>query len=259
MKEEEKNSFFEDLGETYSQVLWKKVGKAVGEFRMIEDGARIAVGISGGKDSLTLAVALKRLQNLAPSRFHLEGFCVNPGIESFREKGKELIEFMERLDIKLNIIDSDILKIVFEDRKIKSPCFMCSRLRRGILYRELNLNQFDTLALGHHMDDHAETFLLNILFSGSNREMKPSYYSGKHKVKIIRPLVYVAEKDIIEFTREMKIPITHFSCGIPRETVLQRQRIKAFLNEFEKDFPEVKNSVLGASLAENPVRKSRRR
>ncbi len=243
--------FFESIDKEYFTKLWKKVGKAIGNFDMISEGARIAIGISGGKDSLTLAIALKRLQNIAPVRFHLEGFCVNPGIKDFYEKGKQLFAFMEKLDIPLNIIDSEIIKIVFEDKKVKNPCFMCSRLRRGILYNKLKEKKFDTLALGHHMDDHAETFLLNVLFSGSSREMPPCYFSKQHRIKVIRPLVYVSEKDIIEFTDKEKIPITHFSCGISKETVLQRHRLKAILNDLEKDFPEVKNSVLGASLAAN--------
>ena len=238
---------WEKIENDYKIKLWKKVGEAIGKFEMIEKGDKIGIGVSGGKDSLVLAVALKRLQNIAPINFSLKAYIVNPGIDDFEKKGDKLFTYLEELGIELKIVNSNILEIVFEDKKVKNPCFLCSRLRRGILYRELKKDGMNVLALGHHMEDHVETFLLNLFFSGSTRPMPPCYYSGKHKLKIIRPLALVKESDILDFQEEFKLPVVNFACLLEKDVVLQRKEIKKLLNGIEERYPEVKNSIFWAS------------
>lgn len=224
--------------------LEQQVGRAVGDFNMIEEGDTIMVCMSGGKDSYTLLEILRTLQKRAPIDFRLIAMNLDQKQPGFPEH--VLPNYFKSIGIEYRIETQDTYSIVKEKISTgKTTCSLCSRLRRGIIYRiagELGANK---IALGHHRDDMIETLFLNIFFGGKLKAMPPKLVTDKGEHIVIRPLAYCAEKDIAYFARAMKFPIIPCNlCGSQEN--LQRQNIKEMLASWERQYPGRTQSIFTA-------------
>jgi tRNA 2-thiocytidine biosynthesis protein TtcA len=220
------------------------MASAIEDFGMISDGDRILVAVSGGKDSFTLHHLLASLATRAPVAFTLIAVTIDQGQPGFSPDG--LVQYMRRGAHELRIVREDTYAVVTE--KIpegKTRCSLCSRLRRGILYRLAKELGCTKIALGHHRDDAIETLLLNLFFAGQLRAMPAKLISDDGANVVIRPLVYCAEQDIAAFARLMSFPV--LSCGVcSSQPELQRRAMGALLSDLERRHPGVRAHALAA-------------
>jgi tRNA 2-thiocytidine biosynthesis protein TtcA len=220
------------------------VGKAIEDFRMIEEGDRVMVCLSGGKDSYTLLDLLLSLQRSAPVRFELVAVNLDQKQPGF--PARVLPEYLTGLGVPFHVIEQDTYRVV--KRLIpegRTMCSLCSRMRRGALYRYAAENGFTKVALGHHRDDIVETMFLNLFFAGRLKGMPPKLLSEDGRHVLIRPLAYVAERDIERYARAREFPIIPCDlCG--SQTHLQRVAIKRMLAEWEREFPGRTEAIFSA-------------
>lgn len=235
-------SFIQDKG--FEKALWSPIGKAMHEYNMIEDGDRIAVGISGGKDSLTVLNALIRIKKISGINFELFPIHIHP----VEEGGKygDIKEYCRKLGVELQVIETTIGESILTNEELKNPCFMCARVRRGLLYKEMKKQNINKLVLGHHKDDIVETFLLNVLYQGNMGVMKPAYYSEEYGLKVIRPLAYVEEKETIRYAKKLGLPILHNDCPYETSDNSKRLKIKKMIQELSKDSPNIRSVMLNS-------------
>ena len=225
--------------------LAKKTTKAITDFGMLEDGDRVMVGLSGGKDSWALIQILDVLRQRAPFEFSLVAVNVDSGYEGYqhaavgeacRQRGWEF--HSERTSIGAVIDDT----LESDD----TPCWLCARLRRGVLYRMARQVGATKIALGHHLDDFVETVLLNLFFAGALKAMPARLVSDNKQHVVIRPLVYVTEAEARAYAKEYDLPVIGCCCPACGDLSLQRQRIKRLLMELEREHPNVKASMIKA-------------
>jgi tRNA 2-thiocytidine biosynthesis protein TtcA len=232
-------------GERLERRLTARVGRAVGEFALIEPGDRILVGVSGGKDSWTLLHLLRLLQRRAPIAFDLVAFTLDQGFPGFRADLVE--EHLAREGYRYEMRDARVNLTVKEKiRPGDTFCSLCARLRRGALYRYADELGCNKIALGHHADDFIETLLLNLFFNGQVKAMHARRLAENGRHTVVRPLVYVWEDEIVEYTRARGFPIVCCACPGCKDPTLQRHRLKRLLRELERVHPGIKRSLLGA-------------
>lgn len=223
--------------------ITRLVGRAIGDFGLIEEGDRILVALSGGKDSWTLLYALKALQRKAPVTFELCAVTVHPGPEGF--DCRPLEDRLIREGIPHKRINGNLVEIINENlTEGTNPCSFCSRLRRGILYSYAASEGWNKIALGHHLDDFVETLLLNLFFNASIKGMSPNLLADDGKNRVIRPLVYVTEDMTRRCAQSTGVPILGCFCSYQGMSGTRRQWIKEQLAQIQKEIPDVKSSIL---------------
>lgn len=223
----------------------KKTTRAIVDFGLIEDGDRVMVGLSGGKDSWALIQILDVLRRRAPIDFSIVAVNVDSGYEDYEhgtirqvceERGWDVrIEHTSIGEVMDDLLDAD-----------DTPCSLCARLRRGVLYRLADEVGATKIALGHHLDDFVETLLLNLFFGGALKAMPAKLRSDDGRHVVIRPLAYVAEAEARAYTKENRLPVIGCCCPACGDLSLQRQRLKRLVMELEREYPGVKPSMLTA-------------
>jgi tRNA 2-thiocytidine biosynthesis protein TtcA len=226
-----------------------KVGQAVCDYKLLEDGDRVMVCVSGGKDSYALLDALLLLQRKSPIRYQLIAVNVDqgwPGYQTDAIDAHLASRGVERRMVRAHEIAGIVERVLRPHETGATPCSLCSRLRRGVLYglaAELGATK---IALGHHLDDAAETLMMNLFFSGSLRAMAPRLTSDDGRNVVVRPLIFVEEKDLIEYAAARRYPVVRCSCptcGLPDQ---QRQVVKRLLASLEREHPGLKPQMLAA-------------
>jgi len=224
------------------QKLLAYVRKACDERKMIEDGDRIAVGVSGGKDSLALLTAMKAFSRYSKNKFELAAVTVDLGF-----KGGDfspLIDYCKQIEVDFHLIPSNIAEIVFDIRKEKNPCSLCSKMRRGLLNAYIKEKGFNKLALGHHADDLVETLLLSLFYEGRLSTFQPVSWMSKADITLIRPLIYVYEKDLAQFSSNL--PVMKNPCIDNGGT--EREHMKNIIKNICKEIPIAKDQMLTALI-----------
>ena len=216
--------------------------RAVDSYNMIEEGDRIAVGISGGKDSLTLLCALAHLKKFYPKNFEIIAVSIDMGFEGTDYSGIEAL--CQELGVEFKIIKTQIYEIIFNVRKEESPCSLCSRMRRGALNDAADELHCNKVALGHHMDDVIETYMLNLFYAGKVGTFSPVTYLDRSGITCIRPLIYVPEKDIRYFSSKHELPTFKNKC--PADGNTERENMKKRLTDLQREIPDIKNKIFGA-------------
>lgn len=222
------------------QKLLSKTRQAINDFNMINDNDKIAVGLSGGKDSVTLLHILKNYQKFSPQKFELIAITLNPG----GVDNGPLHELCKKLDVPFYEIQTDIAKIVFDIRKEKNPCSLCANLRRGIINSVAIREGCNKIALGHNQDDALETFLLNFLYAGNLSTFAPVSYMDRSKITLIRPLIDTPEKEIKKFVKRNNVEVMPKVC--PMDGVSKRENMKNMVFEWEKQIPTIRANMTGA-------------
>lgn len=216
--------------------------RAVEKYEMIRPGDRIAVGLSGGKDSTALLVAMKRFQYFSPVPFELEGITLDMGFGGM--DFNPLVQLCSELDIPYTIKKTQIGPIVFEARQEKNPCALCARMKRGALHDLAIERGCRKIALGHHADDAIETFFLSLFYEGRINTFSPVTYLDRKDITLIRPLIFVKEKDIIYNPEVKELPVIKSTC--PADGHTKREDMKDMMKELRKTIPELDDRILKA-------------
>ncbi len=223
------------------QKLMGLVRRCVDDYRMIEPGDRIAVGVSGGKDSLALLVLLAGLREYFDKPYELEAVTIDMGRGMDYSAVEELCK---EWNIPYTIVKTQIGSIIFDYRKEKNPCSMCAKMRRGALNQAILDRGFNKLALGHHFDDAVETFLMSLLFEGRISCFQPVTNLDRTGVIQIRPMLYLHEKTVDNFAKRMELPVLENRCPVDKHT--KREEVKALIFSLSQTYPDLKERIFGA-------------
>lgn len=218
------------------------VRRAVDDYGMINEGDRVAVGVSGGKDSMLLLAALRQLQSYYPKRFELGAITIELGFEGMNFTPVK--RFCEERGIEYTCVKTDIKEVVFDVRQEDNPCSLCAKMRRGALNSTLRERGMNKLALGHHFDDAVETFMMSLLFEGRLSCFQPVTYLDRSGVTQIRPLIYAGEQRIANLAAALELPIVENPC--PQDKTSKRYEIKQLLKSMCGEYPDMKTKVFGA-------------
>lgn len=229
------------------QQLLSYTRKAVDEYQMIQEGDHIAVGISGGKDSLTLLYALHGLKRFYPQKFELSAITVDLGYEKFDTE--PLRELCESLDVPYKVVKTDIAHILFEERKESNPCSLCAKMRKGALNDAVKEMGCNKVAYAHHKDDIIETMLLSLIFEGRFHSFSPKTYLDRMDLTVIRPMMFVDEADVIGFQNKYNLPVAKSRCPIDGFT--KREYAKDLVKQLNHEHPGAKNRMFTAILNGN--------
>lgn len=223
------------------QKMMGLVRRCVDDYNMIQAGDRIAVGVSGGKDSLVLLVLLAGLKKYFNKPFELEAITIDMGLGMDYSAIQALCD---KWEVPYTIIKTEIAPIIFDYRKEKNPCSMCSKMRRGALNQAIVEKGFNKLALGHHYDDAVETFMMSLLFEGRISCFQPVTNLDRTGVIQIRPMLYIHEKTVDNFAKRMDLPVIGNRCPVDKET--KREEVKQLIFNLSQTYPDLKERIFGA-------------
>lgn len=229
------------------QQLLSYTRKAVDEYQMIEEGDHIAIGISGGKDSLTMLYALHGLKRFYPKKFEISAITVDLNYEKFDTE--PLRKLCEELEVPYKVVKTDIAHILFEERKESNPCSLCAKMRKGALNEAIKEMGCNKVAYAHHKDDIIETMLLSMLFEGRFHSFSPKTYLDRMDITVIRPLMYVDEADVIGFKNAYNLPVVKSRCPIDGFT--KREYAKDLVKQLEREHRGARNRMFTAILNGN--------
>ncbi|MBO5556122.1 MAG: tRNA 2-thiocytidine biosynthesis protein TtcA [Oscillospiraceae bacterium] len=218
------------------------VRRAVDDYNMIEEGDAVAVGVSGGKDSMLLLLALNHLRSFYPKPFRLEAITIELGFEGM--DFAPVAALCRELGVPYTCLKTDIKEVVFDVRQESNPCSLCAKMRRGALNNAIKERGISKLALGHHFDDAVETFMMSLLFEGRLSCFRPVTYMDRSGVTQIRPLIYAGEQKIANLARELQVPVVENPC--PQDKTSKRYEIKTLLAGMCADYPDMKSKIFGA-------------
>lgn len=216
--------------------------RAIDDYHMIEDGDKIAIGISGGKDSLTLLYALHGLKRFYPKKFEIHAVTVDLGFKNLNlDKIKAICE---ELEVEYTIVETEIAKIIFDDRKETNPCSLCAKMRKGALNDAVKATGCNKVAYAHHKDDVVETMLMSLIFEGRFHTFSPVTYLDRMDLTVIRPLMYMNESDVIGFINKYEVPVVKSPC--PADGYTKREYTKQLLRQLNLENPGVKERMFTA-------------
>lgn len=224
------------------QQVYSIVRKAVEDYHMITDGDKIAVGISGGKDSLTLLYALSGLKRFYPQKFELMAVTVDLGFQNLDLS--KINALCEELQVEYKIVETDIARIIFDDRKESNPCSLCAKMRKGALNEAVKAAGVNKIAYAHHKDDVVETMLMSLVYEGRFHTFSPVTYLDRMDLTVIRPLMYMNEADVIGFIHKYDVPVVKSPC--PADGHTKREYIKQLLQQLNRENPGVKERMFTA-------------
>lgn len=226
------------------QQIMSQIRAAVDSYQLIQSGDRIAVGISGGKDSLVLLCALANMRKFLPMKYDLVAITVDPCFDNIQTDFRQVEELCRRLQIKYEIRRSQLGNIIFEQRKESNPCSLCARMRRGILHDMSKKHNCNKLALGHHFDDAVQTFFMNLFYGGKIGCFSPMSYLSRKDLYLIRPMVFCEESKVESAAQRYHLPVVKSECPVDGHTC--RQSTQELIKDLEKQFPDLRRKVMGA-------------
>lgn len=226
------------------QQLMSYVRRAIDDFQMIEEGDKIAVGISGGKDSLALLYALNGLKRFYPKKFELYAVTVDLGFQNLDLE--KIVSLCEELQVPYKIVKTEIAKIIFEDRKEDNPCSLCAKMRKGALNEAMKSLGCNKIAYAHHKDDVVVTMLMSLIYEGRFHTFSPVTYLDRMDLTVIRPLMYVNEVDVIGFINKNNVPVVKSPC--PADGNTRREYVTQLLAQLNRENPGVKERMFTAIL-----------
>lgn len=224
------------------QRILSLVRRCVEDYHMIDEGDTVAVGVSGGKDSVLTLAALAKLRDFYPKQFELAALTIDSGVPG--TDFTPIADLCRDMGVPYRIIGVPIYEIVFVHRQEKNPCSLCAKLRRGALSTELNRQGLGKIALGHHYDDAVETLLMSLFWEGRISCFQPVTYLDRTKVTQIRPLLYVQEREVRSAVRRCNLPVVENPC--PANGSTAREEMKELIAELEERFPNLKKKLFGA-------------
>jgi tRNA 2-thiocytidine biosynthesis protein TtcA len=226
------------------QKLMSYMRSAMEHYNMISDGDKVAVGLSGGKDSVAMLAALARMRSFYPAKYDLTAIIMDPRFDGEDTDYSVLQALCENIGVPCIIRRTEIGRLIFETREEKNPCSLCARMRRGILHDETKAAGCNKLALGHHLDDAAETFMMNLLNGGTIGSFSPVTYLSRKDITVIRPMIFARESDAARAARHENLPVVKSRC--PADGATERQEVKVLLNALEHKYGDVRSKILGA-------------
>ena len=226
------------------QKLLSYMRSACQQYEMIKEGDRIAVGVSGGKDSMALLAAMANLRIFYPEKFELVAITLDPRFGGEDADYSEIEELCKKLDVEYIIKRTQLAEVIFEIRKESNPCSLCARMRRGALHDAAKAAGCNKIALGHHLDDVAETFIMNLFNGGTLDCFMPVTYLSRKDIYMIRPMIFARESDCARVARKENLPVVKSKC--PADGTTERQEVKEFLSSLEKKYGNVREKILGA-------------
>lgn len=229
------------------QKLLSYTRRAVEDYNMIEEGDKIAIGISGGKDSLAMLLALKNLQRFYPKKFQLEAISVSLGFKDM--DFSPIQKLCDQLQVNYTVVETDISEIIFNERKEKNPCALCSKMRKGALNTKVEELGCNKIALGHNRDDVIETLFMSLFYEGRLNCFAPVTFLDRKKITSIRPLIYVPEMDIKGFANKYELPIVKNKC--PADGNTKREEIKNMICQYRKKYDYFDEKIFGAIQRSN--------
>lgn len=224
------------------QRLYSYTRKAIDDYKMIDDGDKIAIGISGGKDSLTLLYALSGLRRFYPKRFELTAISVDLGLNI--QNFDKIEELCNSLKVPLHIVTTEISKIVFDDRKEANPCSLCAKMRKGALNEKALELSCNKIAYAHHKDDIIETMMMSLIYEGRIHSFAPVTFLDRTGLTVLRPMMYVSEAEVIGFRHKMDLPVAKNPCPVDGHT--KREYIKNLIRQINVENPGVKDRMFTA-------------
>ena len=226
------------------QKLLSYMRSACQQYEMIKDGDRIAVGVSGGKDSMALLAAMANLRKFYPEKFELVAITLDPRFGGEDGDYSEIEKLCEKLEVEYIVKRTQLAEVIFDIRKESNPCSLCARMRRGALHDAAIAAECNKIALGHHLDDVAETFIMNLFNGGTLDCFMPVTYLSRKDLYMIRPMIFARESDCARVVRKENLPVVKSRC--PADGTTERQDVKEFLNSLEKKYGSVRHKILGA-------------